>query len=220
MIYKEKVMIEFFAGSGYLSEKFRAAGYKVLTIDNNNKLNPDLCLDILNMTINELPEWARNPDVCFFGVPCTKFSVAGRSSNFTNFMPNNIESCIALGLVYKCFNMIQDLKPKYWFIENPRGYLRKFPFMQKVCRKEVWYCQYGDKRAKPTDIWTNATHWITKKCFNNNPNCDHERAPRGSKTGTQGFNNAYERGLYPELLCEELVFVCENKLKIKQEVLI
>lgn len=216
VISEPLIMLEFFAGEGLLAETFREAGYKVLTIDNNPKLNPDICVDILNFKKEDLPEEFRNPDVAFFGVPCTKFSVAGRSSNFTNHMPNDVDSCIALALVYKSLELIEDLKPKSWFIENPMGYLRTFPFMQKLIRKEVWYCRYGDNRAKPTDFWSNRGDWITKKCFNGNRACHHDAAPRGSRTGTQGLCNAYERGLYPVELCQDIVKLCQGTLKIKQ----
>jgi len=212
----KKVFIEFFSGSGKLAEAFKKEGYIVYTIDNNPKTSPDLVTDILNLEIKHLPEWLRKPDVIHFGVPCTKFSIAGRSNNFTNFMPNNKNACIALALIYKSLELIEELKPKSWFIENPMGYLRMFPFMRKLARKEVWYCQYGDNKAKPTDFWTNEVGWIPKKCYNNNHNCNHDRAPRGSKTGTQGLDNAYDRGIYPEKLCEEIVRVCEDKQEVKQ----
>jgi len=212
-------MIEFFSGSGILTKSFQQAGYKTLTIDNNPKLKPDLVLDILNFRIQDLPEEFRNPDVCFFGVPCTHFSVAGRSNNFINFMPTSFESSVSLALVYKTLKIIELLNPQSWFIENPMGYLRKFPFMQNLILKHLWYCQYGDKRAKPTDIWTNRGDWVVKKCFNDNPRCNHERAPRGCITGTQGMKNAYERGVYPALLCLEIVNLCDNKLKVIQKTL-
>ena len=195
-----KTMVEFFAGSSVLADAFREAGYDVLTVDVNPDLNPDLVADVLNLVLLDLPEKFRHPDVAFFGVPCTKFSVAGRSSNFTRFMPNNVDSCIALALVYKCLDLIEEMKPVSWFIENPMGYLRVFPFMQKLVRKDVWYCRYGDKRAKPTDFWTNRFDWVTKKCYNGNRSCNHEPAPRGSKTGTQGLTNAYDRGIYPQII--------------------
>lgn len=213
---EQKYMIEGFAGEGKLAKFFKEAGYEVITIDNNPNLKPDICVDMLNFNINMLPEKFSKPDVIHFGVPCTKFSIAGRSSNFTNFMPNDIDSCVALALVYKSLNIINKLKPKSWFIENPVGYLRKFPFMKELIRRTVWYCQYGDKRAKPTDFFTNRYDWITKKCFNNNPNCHHERAPRGSKTGTQGLNNAFERGTYPDGLCKDIVNLCEGNVKERQ----
>lgn len=212
-------MIEFFKGSGILADTFKEAGYEVFTIDNNPMFAPDLCIDILNFKIDMLPGFFRAPDVIHFGVPCQKFSIAGRSNNFINFMPVDLESCKALGLVYKCLDLVKELNPGSWFLENPIGYLRKFPFMEKYPRKEVWYCQYGDDKAKPTDFWTNRVDWIPKKCYNENPNCSHERSPRGSKCGTQGLSNSYTRGIYPKGLCIEIVEVCDNKKKEIQGVL-
>ena len=36
----------------------------------------------------------------------------------------------------------------------------------------------------------------------------HIAAPRGSKTGTQGLKNAYERSKLPILLCKEILNSC------------
>ena len=38
----------------------------------------------------------------------------------------------------------------------------------------------------------------------------HERAPRGSKTGTQGLKGSKERSVIPERLCEHIVDICEQ----------
>ena len=105
--------------------------------------------------------------------------------------------------------LIKELKPKYWFIENPRGGLRKMAFMKGLPRYTVTYCQYGDTRMKPTDIWTN------HPSPNFNPACKrgdgcHEPAPRGSKTGTQGLKGAKERAVIPEKLCKHIVDICEG----------
>ena len=71
-------------------------------------------------------------------------------------------------------------------------------------------CQYGDDRAKPTDIWTNSNDWKPRpQCKNGNPNCHHQPAPRGSKTGTQGRKGSYERSIIPRELClEVLISAC------------
>ena len=72
-------------------------------------------------------------------------------------------------------------------------------------RHTVWYCKYGDSRAKPTDIWTNCYLWKPREqCKNGNPECNHIRAPRGAKTGTQGLKGNMERSLIPKELCEEI----------------
>ena len=115
-------------------------------------------------------------------------------------------------LVLNTLKLIKQANCKY-FIENPRGYLRKMYFMLGIPKATVWYCRYGDKRAKPTDIWSNHIYslfntkgWHPRsECFNGNKKCHHESAPRGSKTGTQGLKGNYERSKVPYELCKEIL---------------
>ena len=83
-------------------------------------------------------------------------------------------------------------------------------FILENNRQTITYCQYGDNRMKPTDIWTNS-NWKGKRCYNN-MKC-HVSAPRGSKTGTQGLKNKIERGKIPEKLFEEIY----KAIKFKEE---
>jgi hypothetical protein len=106
--------------------------------------------------------------------------------------------------VAKTLDIIHRIKPKYWFIENPRGVLRKLPIMDGYTRKTVTYCQYGDNRMKPTDIWTNCDLWKPRPMCKNGDNC-HESAPRGSKTGTQGIKGARDRSVIPIELAVEIL---------------
>jgi hypothetical protein len=82
-------------------------------------------------------------------------------------------------------------------------------FMDNFIRHTVTYCQYGDNRMKPTDIWTNSNVWTPRKPCKNGDSC-HISAPRGSRTGTQGLKGAYERSKIPELLCKEILESCIN----------
>jgi len=50
-----------------------------------------------------------------------------------------------------------------------------------------------------------------KTCRNGNPDCNHERAPRGSKTGTQGLKGNMERSVIPSLLFEYILKVIEER---------
>ena len=84
--------------------------------------------------------------------------------------------------------------------------------MKGLDRETVWYCQYGDNRAKPTDIWTNSKNWKPRKMCKNYKNgniidkhCHHESARRGAKTGTQGRKNSYFRSKIPNELCNEIL---------------
>ncbi len=198
-------ILELFCGTKSFANVCEERGHPSFTVDIDKKFDPDLCKDILNLTPNDIPF---KPDVIWASPPCTTFSVAGRSSNYTNFMPNSVKACIGLALVYKNLELIKELKPKYFFVENPMGYLRKFPFMMNYHRNTVTYCQYGDKRMKPTDIWTNHGGWYPKKMCKNGDNC-HEAAPRGNKTGTQGLKDNEERSIVPKELCLEIIKACE-----------
>lgn len=109
-----------------------------------------------------------------------------------------------------CLELVKKLAPKYWFIENPRGGLRKMDFMQNLPRYTVCYCQYGDTRQKPTDIFTNHPNPKFKPMCKNGDPC-HIPAPRGSKTGTQGLKGSKERSKIPRLLCEHIVDICEEE---------
>ncbi len=105
--------------------------------------------------------------------------------------------------------LIAELRPAYWFIENPRGGLRKMDFMRGLPRFTLTYCAYGDERMKPTDLWTNhPSPGFKPMCRNGDP-C-HVAAPRGSKTGTQGRKGKVERALIPDALCDHIVTICEH----------
>ena len=114
--------------------------------------------------------------------------------------------------------LIKELDPKYWFIENPRGGMRKMIWMRDLPRYTLTYCQYdldkpvSERRMKPTDIWTNHPDPDFKPMCKNGSPC-HAAAPRGSKTGTQGLKNAKERSVIPRALCEHIVEICEKEVK-------
>lgn len=223
-----KVMIEFFCGTKQMGDTFRAAGWDVLTIDINPDLEPDMVADILHLKVQNLPERFRHPTVAWFSPPCTWFSVCTISRNFTNGKPHSSGAFYGAALAVKCLELIRDLKPKYWFIENPRGMLRKMPFMPNHLRRTVTYCQYGLKYQKPTDIWSNAVAWISRKPCHAGDLC-HEYQPRSYKhkissgavgLGVQGLKDAKERGMLPRELCEEVLSFCQGESKVLQEVLI
>lgn len=207
-------IIEFFCGTKSVSKVFISRpGYKTLTIDNDERHNPDICKDILNITIDDIPKEFRNPDVVWASPPCQTFSVAAIHYHWKNINgnlhPRSERAKEAHKLVKHTIDLIRQLKPKYWFIENPRGMLRKMPYMKVLPRHTVTYCQYGDKRQKPTDIWTNCQVWTPRRMCRPKAPC-HEAAPRQIKnTGTQGLKNAIERAVIPAALCEEICAAIE-----------
>lgn len=206
----EKIyLLELFAGSRSVGKVAEKLGFEVFSIDWENYHKIDLVIDIEQLKIEHIPFV---PDVIWASPDCRTYSIAscGVHRMQPNYLPKT-EYAKKCDNVNKHFiNLIEEyllLNPKMvYFIENPRGILRKMDFMKKFERKTIWYCKYGDLRAKPTDIWTNSKEWEPRpECKNGNKNCHHEKAPRGSKTGTQGKKNSFERSIIPDELCYEIL---------------
>ena len=208
------VVLELFAGTRSIGKAFERKGHKVYSVEWNRDFeNIALYEDVNNITAEDVIKLCGCvPDVIWASPDCTTYSIAGISHH-----RKYIDGVLCPVSEYACFcdttnvyvlKLIEDLKPKYWFIENPRGGLRKMEFMKKLPRYTVTYCQYGDKRMKPTDIWTNHPNPQFKPMCKNGDSC-HEPAPRGSKTGTQGLKGSKERSVIPEKLCDHIVSICE-----------
>jgi len=203
-------IIELFSGTESFSKVARERGHQTFTIEINPQFKPDLVKNILDLNVKDIPKEFRNPDVIWASPPCTTFSCASIGCYWNYGIPKKSKTYIGLALALKTLEIIQELKPKYWFIENPMGLLRKQHFIVNLNRATVTYCQYGDSRMKPTDIWNNCGSWTPKpKCKNGMP-C-HTAAPRGSYTGTQGLKGNKERSVIPPKLCLEILKACEKE---------
>ena len=196
--------LELFAGSRSFSKVAERMGHRTFTTDIENYKNIDYVCDVCDFDVDKIPF---RPDLIWASPPCTTFSVAAMWRHWNkDRTPKTENAKHGVAMVKKTLELIDILKPEYFIIENPRGLLRKLDIIDLKTMKTVWYCTYGDKRAKPTDIWTNIDAWIPRPvCHNGNKDCHHEAAPRGSKTGTQGLKNSYEKSKVPEQLCEEIL---------------
>jgi len=189
-------------------------GYLCQTLDLEPEHQPDIIGNIL----------FTDPGSCWFAhfsPPCTGFSVASIGTHwgggYRKYEPKTETAKLGIKILNRVAELIAKHKYQYWTVENPMGVFRKvFPeILKKHGIKDfkmvtVTYCQYGDSRMKPTDIFTNIPNWQGKRCKNGSP-C-HEPAPRGSKTGTQGLKNAKLRGVIPPKLFHE-IFDCIEKLE-------
>ena len=214
-------ILELFAGSCSFSKVAKERNHQTFTTDYKDFDNIDYVTDILDFDVNKVPF---KPDVIWASPPCTTFSIASCSHHWTKDKEPKTDACIqGIKYVLKAIDIIEYFKPHYFFIENPRGLLRKMDFMQRLetngyFRRTVTYCQYGDSRMKPTDIWTSAVLdvWKPRPMCKNGMPC-HEAAPRGSRTGTQGLKNNYERSKVPEELCKEILDSVENSYILRQQ---
>lgn len=209
-------VLELFAGERSIGKAFEARDHEVFSIDWDERFEDiDLHIDIGTLTAQEVLKKFGQPDVIWASFDCTTFSLAGiRYHRRKNPETGEIEA--VSDYAKECdktdqhvLALIEELQPEFYFIENPVATLRKMPWMQKYPRYTVTYCQYGDTRKKPTDIWTNHPDPQFKPPCKNGDPC-HEAAPRGSRTGTQGLKNARERSVIPAQLCEHIVDICER----------
>ena len=208
-------VLELFAGTRSIGEAFEGKGHDVFSIDWDKRFeNIDWYTDISTVTAQDIIEKFGQPDVIWASPDCSSYSIAAISHHRKREEDGNLapvsdyaKFCDKVNI--HLLELIKELNPKYYFIENPRGGLRKMRFMQGLPRYTVTYCQYGDTRMKPTDLWTNHPNPKFKPMCKNGDPC-HEPAPRGSKTGTQGLNGSKERSRIPKALCEHIVEICEE----------
>ena len=123
------VALSFFSGAMGLDLGMEKGGIKALLACENNKAcrmtiaynNPGIGLigDINKYSATEILKMARIPegttvDVIFGGPPCQAFSTAGNRKGFDDERGN---------VFLRYLQIINDIKPKYFVIENVRGLL-------------------------------------------------------------------------------------------------
>lgn len=215
-------VLELFAGTRSIGKAFEEHGHEVYSVEWDRSFKDiDLYADIGQLTVAQVLGDFGRPDVIWASPDCTTFSVAAisvhrRLNPVTKSLDPITEYARFCDEVDKhVVELIWELNPTYWFIENPRGGMRKMSWMQGLPRYTVTYCKYEtdrpleQRRMKPTDIWTNHPNpQFIPPCRNGDP-C-HARAPRGSRTGTQALKGSIERSVIPPLLCRHIVEICEH----------
>lgn len=223
-------VLELFAGTRSIGKAFEARGHEVFSVEWSKDFDDiDLYADIMTVTAADILEKFGRPDVIWASPDCATFSIAAISHHRRrNPETGNLDAVSEYAkfcdrVDQHVLRLILALSPKYWFIENPRGGMRKMEWMQGLPRYTVTYCQYGDTRMKPTDIWTNHPEPRFKPMCKNGDPC-HERAPRSATIkkleaqgikveagGTQyGLKNSRDRSIIPAALCEHIVDICEE----------
>jgi hypothetical protein len=203
------LVLDLFSGLGGWSQAFKDRGHQVVTLDINHAFKPDITADIMTITKDNI---LFKPDIILASPPCEKFSVCTIGRNWEKSRPKTEEAKKAIELVMHTLKLIDDLKPKFWIMENPTGMLRTIIGKPQAM---ITQCQYGRESRKPTDLWgLIPPSFISKKCRNGSP-C-HQPAPRKSKTGIQGIqgkDRAARRALIPYDLSLEICKAAEADLE-------
>ena len=151
--------IDLFSGAGGLSIALENCGFNILFANEINTrfaethtLNfpsvPMICDDISNISVNTVQQYIGNKDVDLIvgGPPCQGFSVFGKR-RFINTQEYDPHQDPRNALVYQYIRLVKELNPKFFFMENVKGFtnLDKGLFVENVKQqffslgyKNVW----------------------------------------------------------------------------------
>ena len=206
-------VLDLFSGIGGWSAPALARGDDVCRIEIEPTLTAEIHADVRDITMADLP-W--RPDLILASPPCEGFSVMNIGRNwYHDGRPKTDTARLALELVEATLRIVRECDPTFWVMENPRDKLRVLAPVQGLERRTVTYCHYGEQRMKPTDLWSH--RWppslvLAEPCRNGDP-C-HVRAPRGSRTGTQGSHGGdyWLKSVVPYPLAEAVIEAAHRDL--------
>lgn len=199
--------IELFCGTQSFSRVAASLGHATFTVDNDASHEPHLVADILLLSSSRSP---LSLFVFWASPPCQTFSVLTAARYWNH--DGTPRTLIGHRFVAKTIALIIELKPTWWFIENPRGMLRTVAWFDDVTRdlgavrNTIAYCQCGDTRQMPTDIWTNARWWKSKLPCAPGDSCHEHVGKFGTPEtgrGTMALTTARERSRIPSQLFQE-----------------
>ena len=176
------LILELFKGTGSVGRVAEKRGYNVISVDIEEKFKPDIHSDILKLDYKALP----TPNFIWASVPCNTYSwliCSGKSPARDCNTHKAITDVGRLGdrILNKTLEIIKYFEGKNpnlkWCIENPRGMMRLQPQMKKIDRATTSYCQYGDKRNKPTDFFNNFDLQLKPLCVPSAPHAKKDGMP-------------------------------------------
>ena len=201
-------VLDLFSGLGGWSQAFRDRGHDVVTVDIEQRFKPTICKDVMELTASDLGYF----DVILASPPCNCFSPMSIPRYWPEGQPGD-EAKQSIRLVAHTLNLIYEIHPKFWFMENPMGMLRTVIGNPPV---RVFYAQYGEDRLKPTDIWGRHPDGFKEMQIADKSLLQYTPCPRGSKIGgTQGMKDAESRAKIPYKLSKTVCELCERSFSLK-----
>jgi len=128
-----RLILDLCGGTGAWSAPYRVAGYEVEVVD--------LPSDIRLRAFRDAPVHG-----ILAAPPCTMFC----RMRMCRGRPSNEQFLEALSIVDACLRLVALSQPRWWALENPQGYLRRW-LGEPVMKFHPW--QFGDPWTKYTWLW-------------------------------------------------------------------
>jgi hypothetical protein len=165
---KRLKIFELFKGTGSVGKVANKLGLDVVSLDLDEKYEPDILTDILDW---DYKKWAKDnnfkPDFIWASPPCNTYSPLAyplKERNPKTASPYSARAKVGTKILYKTLEIIEWFKkqnPKMLFvIENPKGMMRNDKKIKKMIRDNTLYCSYGDFKRKSTDFFNNVPNGL------------------------------------------------------------
>jgi site-specific DNA-cytosine methylase len=143
-------LLDLFSGRKTISKNIGDKFDEIVTVDNNPRYEPTVCMNILDWDYTIYPPGTF--DVIWACPPSTEYSMLKNNNVLMGAKPE-----LADELVLKAFEIIDYFKPRRWFLENPQaGLLKSRPFIGNLPYYDFDYCRFTNwGYKKRTRIWTN-----------------------------------------------------------------
>lgn len=145
------LVIDLCSGTGAWSAPFRAQGFDVVQIDTRN--GP---MDDVRVLQHDAMGMLGRSHSTVYGVlaapPCTEFAISGArwwASKHPALLADAVE------IVRACLHIVQEVKPRWWALENPKGRIQRV--VPELGAPSFYFhpWEYGDFHMKLTYIWGN-----------------------------------------------------------------
>lgn len=115
-------VLDLFSGLGGWSQAFRERGHDVVRVELDAKFEAEITNDVRNL----VPSSFIGYDVVLASPPCEGFTVMqiGRNWNHDH-TPKNDRARLALELMLWTVRFIRETRPRYCWVENPVGKMRR-----------------------------------------------------------------------------------------------
>lgn len=143
-------MLDLFAGTRSVSRAFEKRGWETYSVEWDKKFKDiSLYADISKLTAEDIIGLCGDrPDVIWASPDCSSYSVAAishhREKVGDTLRPKTEYAQFCDMTNRHVLDLIEELNPKYFFIENPRAGLRKMDFMRERERGQVHDQVYRD----------------------------------------------------------------------------